>query len=846
MKRFITLSVLLCSHIGFPAWLTSQSLPQNIQAEEVAEMDTISASRSGIDTSIYYTGGTIEYDLKNEIVHLTAMDDDLARVEYRDMTLEAHKIRVNLDSMMLYAEGVEDTAHLLQDGTYPLKNTPIFKQQGRDPVSGRIIMFNLKNQKGRVIAGRTKFENGYYYGDRITKTGKDLFQIEDCIFTTCDQDSAPHFFFKADKMKMKLDDKVVVKPITAYIAGVPVGWFPFAVFSIRRGRQSGVIFPTWGTSLEEGRYIRGLGYYWAPNDYMDTKMLVDFFEKTGFLFRGDIRYAKRYQLGGNISGSFTRKNFLSGREERLWDLQLQHTQELSPTMRLTMHGKFASNGSFYKNLSLDRQQRVQRELISDAAFYKSFPDAKNNLTVNLRRRHDLELGSIQQTLPQISFSHTQPIYLTGTDSDKRGQHWYSDMNFRYSSNLTNRYSKTRNTTSDKFQTKTRSGVSHNISFLAPMRVFRHLNLSPQIDYREEWFQKTRTGEIDNDGQLLFREKSGFAARRTFNTGATLTTKIYGMFTPAIGSVQAVRHVITPSVSFTYRPDFSSSFWGYYQSAQDSIGNDFRYDRFGDVVFGGTSTGKRESINLSLRNLFQVKTLKEDQENKFDLFNANFSTSYNAAAEEFRWADIRTSFRTMKFLDLDVSAAHSLYQFDREKGRPVNKFISGFPRLVNFQTTMNFRLTGGRGGGTEDEQQIPETDEFTKAVTARDQQERFLKDDKSPPMSIPWDLSTGLRYNLSQFNPDAPRKTIAATLNMSLNLTSKWKVDYRTEIDLHQKRLIYQDFSFYRDLHCWEFRFNWTPTGYLEGYYFILRIKAPQFKDLKVEKRDYGGSVLGRY
>ena len=171
------------------------------------------------------------------------------------------------------------------------------------------------------------------------------------------------------------------------------------------------------------------------------------------------------------------------------------------------------------------------------------------------------MGSIQQTLPQISFSHTQPIYLTGSGSGKRGQHWFSEMNFRYNSSITNQYSKTRNNTADIFQTKTRGGISHNVSFLAPMRIFRHFNLSPQIDYREEWFQKIRNGVIDESGQLTFQDKSGFAARRTFNTGASVTTKIYGMFTPSIGNVQAVRHVITPSVSFTYRPDFSSSFWG---------------------------------------------------------------------------------------------------------------------------------------------------------------------------------------------------------------------------------------------------------------------------------------------
>jgi hypothetical protein len=274
----------------------------------------------------------------------------------------------------------------------------------------------------------------------------------------------------------------------------------------------------------------------VPNDFMDTKFVADFFEKSGFFFRGDIRYSKRYVLSGNITGSITRKNFISGEPERPWDLQIDHRHQISPDMNFIVNGKFSSGKDFYRNFSLDRQYRSIRELISNATFNKNWIESKNSISINLRRRQDLELGNISETFPQISFNHTSPIYLfkrseTSDLLNNAGKEkWYNTINFRYNSILINQKSKNRNSETDPFNIKTQNGIQNSLNFLAPQTILKWLKLNPFLSYKEEWFIKTNKMIFENN-KLIDTEDKGFASRRIFNSGFTANTKIYGIFSP---------------------------------------------------------------------------------------------------------------------------------------------------------------------------------------------------------------------------------------------------------------------------------------------------------------------------
>ena len=806
-----------------------------------------------IDTTIHYFGAPIEYLLDSQRVVLHGTQEKPARVEYSAITLSAARITVLLDSNLLRAEGIIDTSYSTKPESLRYTGTPVFNQKGEEPLYGERIEYNLKTRKGRVIHGRTKYDDGYFSGENITRVDSRTLQICSGIFTTCDLEDHPHFYFKSSQMKILLNDKVITRSVAFYIADVPVFYLPFAVFPIRRGRHSGLIIPTFGTSQLEGRYLRGLGYYYAPNDYIDLKGLVDFFENTGFMFRGDTRYAKRYSLGGNISGSITRKNFVTGQQERMWDLDIHHKQEINRTTRLNVEGRFVSSGNFYQNLSLNRQRRTTRELISNATLHKSWPNAKTNLTVNLQRRHDLELGNLSSTLPQLKFSRTAPIYPFRRGKKKSGSEedetWFTNLSFRYNSTFINRVTKRRSNINQSFTRQEPRGLQHTFNFLLPMTLFRHVQLSPSISMREEWYDKTVSQKYDALEGILSGHEKSFAARHLFDGQVSATTKIYGMFAPKVGNLTALRHVMTPTMSLSYRPDFSSSRFGYFKTVYDTAGIATTYDRFSEAAYGGTPRGRVGSLNMNLGNILQMKTASGEEEKKRDIFNLNFSTNYNFAADQFPLNDLLTSFRLLSFADLDMAASHSFYKTDPTTGQRLNEFRKGMPRLQRLQFTTGFRMKGGENGGGEvvDENSLSgviSEDEFLDTVTP-DREERFIKDEESPSFSIPYEFRVGARYNLEQFNPLNKRKIFSTTTDLNFNLTKKWKISHSAEIDVVNRRIIYQDFSFYRDLHCFEFRFNWTPTGALKGYYLNIRIKSPRLHDLKIEDRSYGGSVLGR-
>lgn len=799
------------------------------------------AATSELDTIITCYGYPIEYDLEEKVTIMHGTESNPAKVVYKDMTLEAGKISFLFDSSMLVAEGIPDTI----PGSTTAK--PVFRQQGNEPFKGEKIIYNLKTKKGKVIEGRTKYDDGYYSGEDITMVENDLFLIKDGIFTTCDKEDHPHFYFKGGKMKMKVDDKIVVKPVIVYIRKIPIFYLPFGIFPIKKGRHSGLIFPTFGTSQNEGKFLRGLGYYWAPNDYMDAKGIIDYFEKTGFMFRGDVRYSKQEMLSGNISGSITRRDLLTGEKDRQWDLLIDHRHQINPETNFSVNGKFVSGkGNYYRKFSLDREQRATRTLISNATFNKNWTRSKNSISVNVQRQHDLELGNITETLPQINFSHSSPIYLFKGDSKTKqsDEKWYQTINFRYNSVTLNRRRKYRSTDEEDFTNTTRNGVQHSLSFLAPQKVFKWIAVNPFFNYQEEWFLKSDRMVLDEETNELERvDDEGFASRRTFSSGLTANTKFYGLFQPNIGNLKTVRHVVTPSVSFNYRPDFSSDQFGYYKTVRDSTGAYVRYDRFQSSIFGSTSGSRSQSVSFNLQNLFQAKTSNGEEEKKYDLFNLNFSTYYNFAAESFKLGDLTTTFRTMSFFDIDVSTVHSFYQYDINEGKEVDKYIHGLPRLLSFRASSRIDLTGSKDRSTVNSELAPE--EKYNDTTTENKQNRFLEDKAPPAMQIPWKLSMGIRYSKTKLNPLSPRELFSITPRLDFNLTKNWKVNYNAEYNLITKEISYHDFSFYRDLHCWEMRFDWTPSGSMKGFFFIIRIKSPSLKDLKVQKRDYGGSVYAR-
>ncbi|MFH1940513.1 MAG: putative LPS assembly protein LptD [bacterium] len=830
----------------------------------------------------HVSGASRKSDLEGPITYEAQIIDNLmterktvltgrAKVAYMEMTLTAAKITLDWDNDMMTAEGVLDSVWVkAEDGdsvrAVRLTGIPEFSEAG-DVLRGEMMVFNFRTRKGRVLKGRTNFEDGFYSGGALKMVKPKSFNVANAVFTTCDKEDEPHFHFRAQKMKIDVDSKVIAKPIVMYIGHIPVAALPFIYFPIRKGRHSGILIPRYGESTWEGRYLRGLGYYWAASDYWDAQGTVDYFEKSGFLFRGDFRYAVRYNMQGSISGSWTRKDFaINNVKERRWDLAVRHSQTISPTMDFTVSGQFISSGNFYRDVSANREQRLQQEMRSNATLTKRFGGSKS-MTINLNQTRNLETGEINETMPTIYFRGGQSAIIPKPKA-KKGEvvetRWYYSIYASYSSQLLSQRSKRLNAADSSFAVDSKRGWDHSMRFSSPQKLFVWLTLNPSMNYRESWFTKRKEYFFNPEtGAVESSDQSGFFARRTFDVAASFGTKIYGIFQPRFLKDVAVRHVATPSLSLTYQPDFSQERYGYYQTAYDTAGGAHTYDRYSGSLFGSTLSGGRKALNFSLHNLFQMKMGEGEKAKKFDLFSWSLSSAYNWKAEHHRLSDLSSSLRAnpTNNVSFDLHSTYSFYEVD-ESGNTIDRvyvdeislkswkclFGEQWLRMTNLSMNLNFRLKGkagvGTGGGG-----LPDTGSGLMGEEGIPNQpmDRLEMDESVTGFNIPWNLSATLSYSESRYNPNNPTKTFWMRTNLDFNLTKHWKISYRAQFDLKEKKAVSQDFVFYRDLHCWEARIVWTPTGYNKRFYFKINVKSPMLQDIKLEKgsgtRGFSGTSL---
>lgn len=861
--RAALVSCLLVLFLPFPCPSQSVSIADSAAVERDVRQ-AIEPADMGIDAKVEYSAQHFESDLANEITYLVGK----AQVKYKDITLEAGKITIYWDKETMIAEGLPDTANHVDVARADLTEAdytqlPVFSD-GREKMRGFRMEYNFRTERGRVVRGRSAYEGGYYFGERIKRVAPKEFNIAEGTYTTCSKEE-PHFHFAGEKMKIILEDKVVARPVVFFIGKIPIAYLPFALYSTKAGRHSGIIIPQFGTSTVEGRYLRNLGYYWATNEYMDMTFTLDFFERTGVLFRTHVNYALRYHFRGSIGGSITRKTFPNGRSERRWDLRINHSQEIDENTRFSINGSFISNNNFYKEFSQNRQERLNRQLVSNATLTKRWAEGKSSLTLNLSETKDLETGAVSRTLPrlQLNFSRSQffPFKTDRTGQVSREDaRWYNYIYYSYNATLVNslRKSSSEDTTED-IDRQAQHRI--DISFSNPGKLFGWLGLSQRFNIREDWFDRTQSFSlVDSTGEIVASEDKGFAARHLFTYTASANTKLFGVFNLNAGPLKAFRHVLTPSLSFSYQPDFSDDFWGYFQTLEDTSGNLVKRDRF-----GGTPRGEQASLNFGLNNVFQMKWGQGEKEIKVDLFTVNLNSGYNFAADSLKLRSLSTSLRAnpRRNLGISMNLRHSFYEFDETAGREVDRLLwntrgpLNFLRLTSLQFDARWSLQGSGRDRAGQRAQAPEAAgvELGEVEQAGEQEwgssanvgNRFDSEEAFSALNIPWRASLAFSFGINKTNPTNPRRTAYVDLsNVELQLTKNWRIGYRLRYDIESGEVADQRISFYRDLHCWEAQFTWNPSGIGQGFYFRINIKAPHLRDIKIEHRGGTTSVFSPF
>jgi lipopolysaccharide assembly outer membrane protein LptD (OstA) len=810
-----------------------------------------SVSPSGIDSLVTYSASdSIVYSLASRTMYLFGAGD----IRYKELGLKAQTIDINWSNSMLNAEGIVDTA---DTSGRKLAGQPELID-GAETYRGERIVYNFKSKKGKIDLGKTEIEKGLYYGEAIKKVEQDVLFVENGTFTTCDLEH-PHYYFGSPTMKVIVKDKIIARPIFLYIADVPVFALPFGIFPSERGRRSGLIAPAFGES-GRGRYLTHLGYYWAMSDYMDLALKADGYSKGSYVLYADYRYALRYTFLGGISGSYGHS--VEGepgdpayRVENVFNVHGYHNQDFDPTTRLLVDFTFSS-GSYYQKTSNNLNDLLLQNIVSNATLTKFWEGTPNSMTINIRRDQNLQSGQTNTILPGISFNRSQSFPFRSSKRSGAGgaQRWYELIGYSYGGQFLDVQNKTPVPAAPgDFTFDERRGIVHQVTVNASPKL-GYVTFTPFLNYTEKWYDhRTEQGIDPATRQLTVRQVSGVKALRYYDFGLSAQTKFFGIVQPNILGIKGIRHQVTPSVSYTYQPDFSEERHGYYGSYVDTSGIRQRYGLYDSEVFGGVPAGRRQALSFNLGNVFEMKTASGDsagEDNKFQLLNLNAGVSYNFAADSLRFSEIGMDFRTSvgQILSIGGSSRFNLYKFETDPanprfGRRVNKFLvkeSGrLADLTSFAVSIGTRLSGEKKQTTAG----PQKSAADSAAARPKSGYVGLYDQEAPDFSIPWNLDLNYSFSRNQADPNNTFISSGISASLGFNLTEFWKITATTGYDLINRVFTAPQITVYRDLHCWELNFNWVPTGPYRNFRVEIRLKAPQLQDIKITKQ---GSVREIY
>jgi len=842
-------------------------------------------SSEDIDAPIFYQADTIFYSIPDEETILQKS----AQIDYKTTQLKSGIISVSWENNLLHAIPEPETEELSP------QEFPTILERGREPMVGQSLTYNLSTGRGQVRHGTTKMDDGYYKGEEIRNRTSDSFYVTRSVYTTCDLDPNPHFHFESSKMKMIKEDKVIVKPIVLYIAGIPIFALPFGVFPDQSGkRHSGWIMPSYGESSQQGQYLKGLGYFWAVNDFINSQYSLDFYDKRGIVFHNTNRYFKRYGFNGNLNFRYNRTvenqeitDILHKPGAVRWSLAWNHSQKLRKNQSLNVNAKYYSDSQFNRKLGIHRDTRLNQKAVSNATYSKRWPKQNISVSFNLSETRNLmikekinpssiyyqtptqsgmRLTETSTVLPSLTIRKGQAQLFKRAQKRGSGPSFYWSYGSTFKNRGTGYYESdsigvdTVGTTIYNWDDSPHYSMDnswiHNMSLSGSDKLLKYIAIRPSISFREEWITKYYDADsVDIQGNPITKhEVQTFRARRTASLSLSANTKLYGLFPIRIGSLQAIRHTITPSIGFSFQPDYSKPLFGYefgyFKTLKDSEGKEHLFDPFRGTQIGATSRQERRNLNLSIKNVFQAKVKQGEEEKKINnLLTWNMSTSYNFAAEEFNLSKLRSSIRARlpQKLNLDFSMSHDFYDFESKDNTitRINRIISNqwgipTPRLVEMSAATGFRLSGkqiqrpGVGTAAEDTTVIDTAEYDDLSATRAVRPETVSR----KPMSggKVWDMRLSLRYSANRFNPTKPKDSFWLNTNLRFQLTKYWGIQYNARFDLLTRDMISHDINIHRDLHCWQLNFTWTPGGFGRGFYLRINVKSPTLSDLKLESR----------
>nr|WP_028908918.1 putative LPS assembly protein LptD [Prevotella sp. AGR2160] len=863
--------------------------------DDSIRLDSINRRRAGgIDAPISYTAqDSLVYDAKERTAHLYGN----AGVKYEKYDLTSDRIRMNMDSSLVRAHGTKDST--AEGG---VKGKPLFKM-GSDQYNTDTIAFNYKTKKAFIDNVYTEQQEGFLTGKESKRDSTGIIYLQHGRYTTCDKED-PDFYIALSRAKVRPGKDVVFGPAYLVVADVPLPLaIPYGFFPFTKRYSSGFIMPTYGDEQDRGFYLREGGYYFAMSDKWDLKLLAEIYTKGSWGFSAESRYNKRYRYSGDFNFSYQDtktgdKGMPDFARQESFKLQWTHRQDAkaNPYSSLSASVNFASESYERNNLTslYNPQSLTQTTRTSSVAYSTSFSSIGLSLSTTMNLNQNMRDSTIAMTLPDMSISLAR-FYPFRRKKQVGDEKWYEKIYMSYTGQISNSITTKENQLlHSKFGRDWQTRWTHNIPIGASFTLFNYINVTPSFNFQDVTLTKKVKRSYDALRQEEVRDTTyGVYNVYNWNMSVSASTKLYGFWVPSRklfgDKIQAIRHVITPTVSLSYAPDFGASRYGYYQTYQKT-------DEYGNVSLVSYSpyesapgTGKTGNLNFSIDNNLEMK-VKSDKDStgykKISLIDQlALSMSYNMAAKVRPWSDLNMNIRLKwwKNYTFSMNAVFATYAYDLdENGKPVLGTHTEWSRghFGRFQgTSQNFSFTlnpqtfkkwfghkddndndkdtdsdnDHEGPDTNIESNIDDTMEKGKNAAKRKNTKAETDDDGYMSFSMPWSLTVGYGITMresSDVNKFNYRKMrypyeFTQTLNLSGNIriSDGWNINFSSGYDFEQHKMSMTTASLQRDLHCFNMSCQVVLAPYT-SYNFTFRCNASTLTDaLKYDKRSgYSNAV----
>ena len=822
---------------------------------------------------------SVVQDVKEKLIHYYGN----AVVKYDDIVLEANYLKFDLNTNVVTAKGIADT-------TGKLIGTPKFTQ-GDTKFEAEEMSYNFQTKKGVIHKVWTEESGGYIHGDKIKRMDDNSINIRSGGFTTCNLKEHPHYQFRFTKAKIIPDDKIVTGPIYVTIQDVPLPIvLPFAMIPNTKGQKSGLIVPTYGESANRGFYLENGGYYWAINEHYDLQLLGDIYTRGSWALKPTFRYAQRYKHNGSLALGFAVNKI--GDEgaadyDKSTDFKVKwtHKQDNKAHPRHSFSADVnIISSNFNKYNATTSNEYLSNTFKSSVAYQTNF-GGKVYLTLNASHSQNTLTKQVTISLPELTLTANRiyPLQKLGKPGKKR---WYKDLNINYTMNAKNYVSgidtllfphawyENVGTWFEHIQKYTQSGIKHTIPVNLPVKLFKHFTWTTSATFTDYmYFNRIEKQWLEADSILQIDTIRGFRNLVDFNLSSNLTTKVYGMVNFRKGPVRAIRHVFTPTIGFSYRPDFSNPKWNVYNQYTDANGNIQTYNMFMNALYGTPSQNRSGLITYNFNNTLDIKVPSKSDtitgiKKVVLLESLSFSGNYDLTKDSLNFSYMSVSGRTTLFKKLKVSysSVWDPYALD-SLGQRINhleilenrKLFHKNNSAWNFSLGWSFNqndIKKWRGESGKWKAENGDPADFNDRIASQAAGSEFvtpgeLDDILGNPnayvdWTTPWSLtlSYNLRYSTnmtySAFMGIANNQIVQTlSVNGDISLTPKWKFTFSTGWDFTNHGLSYTSLNIYRDLHCWEMRFNWIPIGNYKSWNFTINVKAQALQDLKLtKKKDY--------